>query len=243
MKALILAAGTASRLRPLTNNQPKCMLPVGEMTIIERTISNILHYGIDEFYIVTGFMADKLQTFVSQKFPNVQISYIHNPVYDTTNNIYSLWLARSSVIDDDLLLLDSDIIFDRRVLQVLLADKNENGLALRSEGNIGIEEMKVQVGQNNRIVEISKKIDPASAAGESMGIEKFSREFTGHLFQIVDDLIVNKNQADKFYELAFQQAIDKGHVIVACDIGSLRCIEIDTPEDMESAQVLVKDLI
>jgi choline kinase len=242
LKALILAAGTATRLRPLTNNQPKCMLRVGEISIIERTIENILHYGIEEFYIVTGYLADKLKSFVSKKFPHANISYIHNPVYDSTNNIYSLWLAREKVENDDLLLLDSDIIFDRRIIKLLLNNANENCLALRSQGQIGAEEMKVTTDQYNRIREISKQIEAQSAAGESLGIEKFGRAFVGYLYRILDDLIENKKQVDKFYELAFQQTINDGHDLFACDIKNLKCIEIDTPDDMHAAQHLVKDL-
>ena len=111
LKALILAAGVASRLRPLTNSIPKCMLEVGGISIIERTINNLIACGIDEFIIVTGYYADKLKAFLTDKYPDLDILYPHNPIYDSTNNIYSLWLARDEVANSQILLLDSDIIF------------------------------------------------------------------------------------------------------------------------------------
>jgi choline kinase len=242
LKALILAAGTATRLRPLTNSTPKCMLEVGGISIIERTINNLIACGINDFIIVTGFYADKLKDFLTEKYPGLNILYIHNPVYDSTNNIYSLWLAHNAVENSKILLLDSDIIFDKRIAELLVNSELENCLALRSSDEIGIEEMKVTTDTNSMVLEIAKTILPENAAGESVGIEKFSKNFVNKLFQILEILIEDQKQVDKFYELAFQIAISDGQELYACDVRDLKCIEIDTPDDMEAANVLVQDL-
>jgi choline kinase len=242
LKALILAAGTASRLRPLTNSLPKCMLEVGGITIIERTINNLVAGGVSDIIIVTGYLADELKEFIQSKFPGLQIAYIHNPVYDSTNNIYSLWLARDLVKDSEILLLDSDIIFDKKILDLLLTSEYENCLALRSSGEIGVEEMKITTDTQSKVVEIAKTIALEMAAGESVGIEKFSQSFVSELYKILETLIIDQNQADKFYELAFQLAIDSGQELYACNVGNLRCIEVDTPDDMRLANELAKDL-
>ncbi len=242
MKALILAAGIASRLRPLTNSLPKCMLEVGGMTIIERTINNLIAAGVSDIIIVTGYLSDELKEFIQAKFPGLQITYIHNPVYDSTNNIYSLWLAGDLVKDSEILLLDSDIIFDKRILDLLLTSDYENCLALRSSDEIGVEEMKITTDAQSKVVEIAKTIAPEKATGESVGIEKFSRNFVSELYKSLETLIIDQNQADKFYELAFQLTIDGGQELYACNVDNLRCIEIDTPDDMQLANELAKDL-
>ncbi len=242
MKALILAAGIASRLRPLTDSMPKCMLEVGGISIVERMINNLVASGITDIIIVTGYLADKLKNFISLKFPEQNISYVHNPVYDSTNNIYSLWLARDLVVHSDLLLMDSDIIIDTRILDIVINAEYSDCLALRATGHIGDEEMKVTTDSEMRVKEIAKTIPTETAAGESIGIEKFSPSFLHELFLILENLIVHQNQVDKFYELAFQIAIDSGQSLYACDVGDLKCIEVDTPADMQLADELARDL-
>ena len=94
MKALILAAGMASRLRPLTANTPKCLLKIGERCLLQRSIDALIASGIDELVIVTGFLREKIESFVASHYPNLKVKFIFNEVFDSTYNIYSLWLAR-----------------------------------------------------------------------------------------------------------------------------------------------------
>jgi choline kinase len=140
------------------------------------------------------------------------------------------------------MLLDSDIIFDKRIPELLLNNEPENCLALRSDNDIGIEEMKVTTDADSMVLEIAKTIPPENADGESIGIEKFGKHFVNKLFQVCEILIENQNQVDKFYELAFQIAISEGQELYACDVRDLKCIEIDTPDDMEAANLLIQDL-
>ena len=103
-KAIILAAGTASRLRPLTSNTPKCLLKVGERTLLQRSMDALIKAGISEFVIVTGYLHEQIEDFVRKTYQNSlplregrggSVCFIHNKDYATTNNIYSLWLART----------------------------------------------------------------------------------------------------------------------------------------------------
>src|SRR4051812_12226878 len=119
MKAVILAAGIASRLRPLTDNTPKCLLKVGDKSILELTIDNIIENDINEVIIVTGYLEQQIKDFVSSNYPQVNVQYIYNNVYDSTNNIYSLWLAKDSVLGEEMLLMDSDIVFDKEIISRL----------------------------------------------------------------------------------------------------------------------------
>jgi len=242
LKAVILAAGIASRLRPLTDKIPKCLLTVGEESILERSIRSLTEQGIHDFVIVTGFRAEQIEDVIRQRFASQKFQLVYNDLYASTNNIYSLWLAKKWTKGAEIVLLDSDIIFDRRILEVLFAEKHPDCLALRSNGTIGREEMKVRTTATGFVQEIAKTIAPAKAAGESIGIEKFSPDFTIMLFDILDRMIVSEQKVDKFYELAFQEVVDGGQPLKAVDVGRLRCIEIDTPDDLSAAQSMIKKL-
>jgi choline kinase len=232
MKGIILAAGVASRLRPLTDNIPKCLLPVGKKSILERSIDNLIHNGINEFIIVTGYLEEMIKSFINENYPDLKVHLISNERYDSTNNIYSLWLARDLFTESDIILMDSDIIFDQRIIELLMDSASKNRLAVRFEDNMGEEEMKVLISENNHILSISKEIEPARAAGESMGIAKFDRKFVSKLMNIVERRIFEEGRENEFYEAAFQEAIEEGENLFAVDIGDYRCVEIDTAEDL-----------
>jgi choline kinase len=135
--------------------------------------------------------------------------------------------------------MDSDIIFDQRIIKLLLESGPGNCLAFRSDPLLAEEEMKVMVEDGTKVSKISKKIDPQLAAGESIGIEKFEPEFIKILFEKLDQRIVSRGRVNDFYEAAFQDAIDDGQILYALDVGELKCIEIDTTEDIEHAEELV----
>ena len=111
MRAIILAAGMASRLRPLTDNTPKCLLKIGERSLLQRSIDALTSNGIKEIVIVTGYLHNQIEDFVKQQYPSLDVTFIHNGVYDSTNNIYSLWLARPKADGEEILLLDSDLLY------------------------------------------------------------------------------------------------------------------------------------
>jgi len=243
MKSVILAAGIASRLRPLTNNTPKCLLQLGDKSILERMIDNLINNSIEDLIIVTGYLEEKIKSFIDETFPSLKVRYVYNPVYDSTNNIYSLWLVKDHIKDTNILLLDSDIIFDQRIVRLLFDSGPGNFLAMRSNPDLGDEEMKVIVKENREITTISKKIDPHSAAGESIGIEKFEAGFIEILYDKLYQRVINEGRDYDFYEAAFQDTIEEGQKLYAVDVGEYRCIEIDTAEDFEDAEKMVSKYI
>ena len=176
MKAIILAAGMASRLRPLTNNTPKCLLKIGERCLLQRSMDALIKNGFSEFVIVTGYLHEMIENFIAEQYgKSIKVRFIHNEVYDSTNNIYSLWLARPEAENEDILLLDSDLLYDSEIVTLVLANEAKNVLTLiRHE--LGEEEMKVVVDAEGSIREISKTCRVEDAAGESLGIEKMSKE-------------------------------------------------------------------
>lgn len=235
MKIVILAAGISARLRPLTDNTPKCLLQISGKTILERTIDNLLYYNLNDIIIVTGYLQEQIKNFMSEKYPNLKVAFVYNELYDRTNNIYSLWLTKDLVLNNDLLMMDSDILFDKRIIEHLLNAKFANCLALRTDHQLNEEEIKVKLKNDNSIAEISKTVELKLAAGESIGIEKFSSSFVDDLYRILDKKILKEDLVNIFYEAAFQDAINEGSKIFAVDIGTLKCIELDFAEDIERA--------
>ena len=236
MKAIILAAGTASRLRPLTLHTPKCLLKVGERTLLQRSMDALIQNGIREFCIVTGYLHEQIEDFVSQTYgESIDVCFIHNKDYETTNNIYSLWLARPEADGKDVLLLDSDLLYDAEIVKRVLADGRENVLTLiRHE--LGEEEMKVVMNEDGAITEISKTCDPALAAGESLGIERMGKAYTTALYKELEVMMNQEHLENTFYELAFLRLIAKGSTFSVLDVTELFSCELDTVEDFENAK-------
>jgi len=236
VKGVILAAGIASRLYPFTLTMPKCLLPIGGGTLLGRTLDNLDAAGIRDVVIVTGYLEDQIRRYVGQGFPRLRVTFITNPVYASTNNIYSLWLAKDEVVHDGMILLDGDILFDHRILTALLESAYPDVLAVKSGLLLGEEEMKVETDAAGRVAMISKTIPPARAVGESIGIESFSPAALSRLFGVIERKVVGQGQVDVFYESAFQEWIDEGGSLHAVDIGDRLAIEIDTIEDFRTAE-------
>ena len=242
MKAVILAAGVASRLRPLTDNTPKCLLSVGGRSILKRTVDNLASNGIFDIVVVTGYLKEMIESFLLENFPELNFTFIFNDKFDSTNNIYSLWMTKEDLLGHDMLLLDSDIVFDGRIIGQLLNSNHENCLAVRSDHKLGEEEIKLLLNDDGSIKEISKVVDPSAAVGESIGIEKFEKKFVWCLFTILDRLILDRNEVNIFYEAAFQEAMNSGSKIYPVDVENYKCMEIDTAEDFETAGEIAKHL-
>ena len=238
MKAIILAAGTASRLRPLTEKTPKCLLKIGELTLLERSMDALIAGGIGEFCIVTGYLHEQIERFVGERYPQVRVRFIHNADYATTNNIYSLWLARPEAEGEDILLLDSDLLYDPRIIVRVAEHPSANILTLiRHE--LGDEEMKVMVDSEGNLLSVNKTNPPAASVGESLGIEKMGREYTRALYKELEPMMLREGLENKYYELAFERLIPQGHTYKVLDVSDLFSCELDTVEDFENAKQLI----
>ncbi len=242
MIGVILAAGMAKRLRPLTDNKPKCLLEVGGKTLLERTVGAMLQAGIKEFVVVTGYCADQIRNFLTTHFPTLDITFIHNADYEHNNNIFSLWLSMQVVRGKDFLLMDSDILCDPAAV-VRIAREPESALALNRH-ECGEEEIKVIVDAEGRITEISKVCSIEQAIGESVGIEKMTADYSEAIYHELKQMIEQEGLIDVFYERAFERLIPQGHTFRVVDTTDYFSYELDTPEDFERAQQLMpKELL
>ena len=237
MTGVILAAGMAKRLRPLTDHKPKCLLKVGERTLLERTVDAMHQTGITEFVVVTGYCADQIRDFLTSHFSLYTFHFIHNADYEHNNNIYSLWLAMKHVRGQEVLLMDSDILCDPAAVSAI-ASMPEAALAVNRH-ELGEEEMKVIVDAECRITEISKTCNPADAMGESVGIEHITPAYGEALAAELDLMIEREGLIDIFYERAFERLIPQGHTFRVVDTTNFFSYELDTPEDFRRAQELM----
>ena len=239
MKAIILAAGMASRLRPLTLTTPKSLLKVGERSLLQRSMDALIANGVKEFCIVTGYLHEMIEDFVKNQYADsIKVTFIYNKVYETTNNIYSLWLARPFAEGEKVLLLDSDLLYDPQIVARVLATDAPNVLTLiRHE--LGEEEMKVVTDAQGSIKEISKTCNPADAAGESLGIEKMGVAYTKALYKELEPMMNEEHLENVFYERAFERLIPQGHTYKVLDVTELFSCELDTIEDFENAKAKI----
>lgn len=227
----------AKRLRPLTDKQPKCLLKIGARTLLQRSFDALIDNGISEFVVVTGYRSEMIEQLLKSLYKDITIHFIFNSVFETTNNIYSLWLTRPYTDGNEFLLLDSDIVYDPLLVTRMLA---RNGSALSVNRHVlGKEEMKVVVDGDNNIIEISKTCDPEKALGESVGIEKMSSHYSSALFSELNKMIEDEHSDNVFYEKAFERLISQGHLFNVVDTTDLFSTELDTVEDFDNARLLI----
>ena len=244
MIGVILAAGMAKRLRPLTDTKPKCLLKVGDRTLLERTVNAMCMAGIQEFLVVTGYRGEMIRSFLEgyARTSKVSFTFLDNTDYEHNNNIYSLWMACQKVRGNEFLLMDSDILCDPAAV-VRIAQEQTSALAVNRH-ELGEEEMKVVVDADNRITEISKTCRPEDAMGESVGIEKITADYCEALARELDQMILQEGLIDIFYERAFERLIPQGHTFKVVDTTHYFSYELDTPEDFQRAQELMpKELL
>lgn len=181
MQALILAAGMGRRLKDLTSNHTKCMVKVNGITLIERMLRQLDAVSLSRIIVVVGYKGTELKKYIDTLAIRTPICYEENPIYDKTNNIYSLALAKHHLLAEDTLLLESDLIFEDSVLQVLLTDERDT-LALVDKYESWMDGTVVRLGEDDSIQDFvsGKQFVFAEIPNyyKTVNIYKFSREFS-----------------------------------------------------------------
>lgn len=234
MQGVILAAGVSSRLKPLTDNCPKCLLPIGKSTMLARMINNLLWNKIEDIIIVTGYLDHMIKDYVKENFPDLDVTFIHNKDYLNNNNCYSLWMVKDK-IKDDFILLDSDILFQKEIIKRLIDSNHKCCLAVNCH-QCGEEEIKVVVDERYKILEISKVVHPKNALGESIGIEYFSGSGKLEMFNVLSKRVIEEGKVNEWYEASFQEWIDNGGALYAVDTSDYYAMECDFVEDIKHAE-------
>jgi choline kinase len=226
--AILLAAGSAKRLKELTRERPKCLLDVGGKTLLEHQLSAMRSAGIDDFVIVTGYYAEAVERAAAG--PGVR--FVRNPIYDRTNSIYSLHLALPAV-SAGFVLTNADVLFHPRLLARLLHDGAADALLMEPNRELGDEEMKVRV-EGGRVRALAKDLPAGSYDGENLGVLKFSAAGAQRLRLEVGRLI-DAGDVNAWAPRAFS-AMCGDHEIGVVPTAGLPWIEIDFPEDLDRAR-------
>lgn len=236
MKAVILAAGVGSRIRPLTDNCPKSLLKVGGNTILEMMVSHIRDCGITDVVFVLGYLQEQIKAYVTNQFPEINAHFITNEQYATTNTGFSLMLVKDLVAGSSFVKFDADVVFDIAILSQLIACEYDNALCIDKNIQLDAEEIKVIIKDQNRVVKASKTVKPEEAIGESIGIEKISAGTAMQLFAELENMMQDEQNHQQYYEAAYERLIEKDVPFYALDISGLQWIEIDTKEDFINAE-------
>ncbi len=230
--ALLLAAGTGSRLSPLTDMTPKCLVPVNKISILERLIHSLQVHNFKRLVVVVGHQADCIRSFLGTRAGGMEITYITSPLYKTTNNIYSLWLARKA-IDEPFLLIESDLVFDPAMLKGML---HPDRIAVA----------RLQPWMNGTTVTINRRREiKAFYCGahkhdgnhyKTVNIYSLST-ITWQLLRERLDRHISNNMVNGYYETVFADMVNEGCLSfkpVFFDIN--HWYEIDTIADLRAAE-------
>ena len=233
MKALLLNSGTGSRMGLETKDKPKCMVKVSETeTILSRQIRLLLNAGITEFVITIGPFEDVIPNHVKEGFPNLSVTYVRNEVYDKTNYIYSMYLAKE-YIQDDFILLHGDIVLEDRVLPKLLSDQRKNLAVIDSQAVLPEKDFKC-VMHNGYITEIG--INPVGKGKQAflLPVYKLSREF---MEKWLDEIhaFVEEGTTTVYAENAFNR-ISAQMFLETFELDGMFCMEVDTLDDLAIAR-------
>lgn len=240
MRAVILAAGQGTRLEPITRAVPKCMAEVAGVTLVDRLMSELESAGIDEAVVVTGYKNDVLMDHL--RGSPIELARraveVFNPKFAEWGNFYSLLVAEEAVTGGPFVKIDSDVLLDARLLDLVLAAPGPMCLAVDCRGGLGAEEMKVVVDDRGRMIELSKRVDPASAIGEYVGVERVDAEAAPAVFDALRSLI-DLGETDEYYERAYELMMQAGIPIRYANVAGCRWTEIDTVDDLRAAEAML----
>lgn len=209
MQAIMLAAGKGSRLGKYTKNNTKCMLDVHGETLLERTIDALLEAGIKNFILVLGYKKDNVKKFIKEKEldKKINITYVDNDVYDTTNNIYSLYLAKDYLIQDDTILLESDLIYDKSIIKKLVNSKYESA-ALIAKYEEWMDGTVVKLNDDNTINSFVERkdfnYDDVDSYYKTVNIYKFSKDFSERFYLPFLESYIKAYGNNDYYELVLK---------------------------------------
>lgn len=233
--ALLLAAGTGSRLYPLTKSSPKCLTLVNETSILERLVSNLKNQGFKRLVVVTGYQKESIMEFLGSKSGDLSIEYIHSPLYKTTNNIYSLWMARA-IINEPFVLFESDLVLNSSLLdEMVFPDK----MAV-AEMQPWLNGTTVSVSKTNQVTEFQEGTTDAydDIRYKTVNIYSFSLSSWKGVIKKLNKYI-SKGSVNCYYEAVFSEMVsDDTLKLEAVSFDQEPWYEIDTIYDLAEAEKL-----
>ena len=241
MKALILAAGLGRRLGDLTRHRTKAMIEVGGRMLIHRSLDALFAAGVRDVVIVIGHGGAALREAIATRTGGLRIEFIENPIYQDTNNIYSLWLARETLAEDDTLILESDLVFEPGLIEDILKDESKS-LAVVAPFQPWMDGTVTILDAHDDIVSLIPRAAfewrDASRYFKTVNIYKFSRGFSRDLYLPFLEAYIRAFGRSRFYEQVLSVITAMGRSELKAHRTKRLWYEIDDVEDLHTAQTL-----
>jgi len=243
MQAIILAAGMGRRLGDLTKENTKCMVPVNGVRLIDRLLGQLSGLSLKRVIIVVGYKGQELKDYIGHRYDDqLKIAYAENPIYDKTNNIYSLSLVKQQLQEDDTLLIESDLIFSDSLFQMIIADPYPN-LALVAKYESWMDGTMVRLDADNNIVNFvpkkAFKYEDIDSYYKTVNIYKFSRDFSQQKYVPFLEAYCHALGNNEYYEQVLRVITLLDHAeLKALPIGNERWYEIDDIQDLDIAETI-----
>ena len=243
MQAIILAAGMGRRLGDLTKENTKCMVPVNGVRLIDRLLGQLSGLSLKRVIIVVGYKGQELKDYIGHRYDDqLKIAYAENPIYDKTNNIYSLSLVKQQLQEDDTLLIESDLIFSDSLFQMIIADPYPN-LALVAKYESWMDGTMVRLDADNNIVNFvpkkAFKYEDIDSYYKTVNIYKFSRDFSQQKYVPFLEAYCHALGNNEYYEQVLRviTLLDNAE-LKALPIGKEKWYEIDDIQDLDIAETI-----
>ena len=243
MQAIILAAGMGRRLGSYTKENTKCMVPVNGVRLIDRMLTQLSTLHLKRVLMVVGYKGKELIHHIGERYADaLKIEYVENPIYDRTNNIYSLSLVKEQMQEDDTLLIESDLIFSDRLFSMILADERPN-IALVAKYETWMDGTMVRIDQDGNIVNFVPKkafnYQEVDSYYKTVNIYKFSKAFSQTQYVPFLDAYCKALGNNEYYEQVLRviTLLDKTN-LKALDIGNEKWYEIDDVQDLDIAETI-----
>ena len=246
MKGIILAAGMGTRLLPLTRTQPKCLVNVAGKPMMAYQLDPLRAAGIRECTIVVGYLAGSVRNCFGSNYRGIRLSYVENTAYETSNNLCSLWQARAE-FDDDVLLLESDLVFDDQLINdlVMMDDRNV-AVVDRFQPNMDGSVILANGGAAKALVLKSDQFpgfDYRSAL-KTVNIYRLSRKTLVETIVPEMEEFLAEGRTDQYYEAVFASLIRANRMKMAVmETGNIHWAEIDTLDDLREAEDMLQTAI
>jgi histidinol-phosphate/aromatic aminotransferase/cobyric acid decarboxylase-like protein/choline kinase len=241
MKAIILAAGLGRRMRPLTDQTHKTLLPIAGTTILNRLLTSLRDCDVRDICVVTGYRSEELTRAVRDHVSDLNVEFVHNPQYEVTNNVFSMALALESIsVDDDILLIESDLIVDPRVMHQIVHTRHENA-ALVDRYHPGLDGTVVSVDGNDAITQVypsylQDDMFDFSDKYKTLNIYRFDKDFMRSTFRQMLSFYSRSIDANCYYELLLGVLIFMRAATVYAEYVRHPWAEVDDPNDLMSAE-------
>ena len=241
MDAIILAAGMGKRLKNLTSDKTKCMITVNNTTLIERMLTQLDNLNLNKIILVVGYESHKLIEFINSLNIKTQIEYIHNNIYDKTNNIYSLFLAKNYLESSDCLILESDLIFEDGILEELIEDERPN-LALVDKFESWMDGTVVTIDKEDNISNFLTKdqfsFEDIKNYYKTVNIYKFSCEFSKHYYIPFLEAYIKSLGFNEYYEQVLKVISNLNDSEIKVKKINGNWYEIDDIQDLNNAETI-----